>query len=258
MRALIALTVLMLVAEKADAADRPFAGIVYNTKEAQALTFDCSQSGAEMTCSFTQSAVSRKAKPEDLPAVLHRGKSEFPDWLRQAPKACPEIETMDAVFSGRKPPPDAAKFAEGMRNATERQKSDMQRSVSSLAGLCRERSEARYLAFLRETHEIETRSCRVWTSNFTQRFRQVGSAGTWVVVDSPTGECGTVNVSRFERAPEAGGLFWRYLSKKVVTNKAGQVMPGMTCAALDENEYLFDWRSIDRQMSCDYMSFGPL
>lgn len=257
MRALVILAGL-LVPVVALSTERPFGGIVYNVKDPQALTYECSQSGVEMTCSFTQSAVSRKAKPDELASALQRGKTEFATWVRQAAKECPGIETMGAVLSGRQAPPDQAKFLEGMRNMTPTQKADLERSVASLLSACRDRTESSYLAFIRHTHDISTRTCRVWTSNFTQRFRRVGGAGPWVVVDSPTGACGTVNVSRFENEAISGGLFWRYFSKKVVTNKSGELMPGFACSALDENEYLFDWRSIERQMGCDYISFGPL
>lgn len=248
----------LLASVSLSAADRPSSGMVYNTQDPQALTFECAQSGAEMTCSFIQSAVSRKATPEDLAKVLQQGKTEFVGWLQQAAKECPQIEMMDAVLSGRKPPPDEAKFMEGMRNTTPTQKADLQKSIAALNAACKDRTEARYLAFLRHSHDVSTRSCRVWTSTYSQRFRQVGtSAGPWVVVDSPTGPCGLVNVSRFERAPGNASIFWRYFSKKVVTNKTGELFPGVSCSGLDEAEYLFDWQSIDRQMGCDYVSFGP-
>ncbi len=250
--------VCLLASSSLSAADRPSSGIVYNTKDPQALTFECTQSGAEMICSFTQSAVSRKAAPEDLAKVLHQGKTEFVNWLQQAPKECPQIEMMDEVLSGRKPAPDEKKFIEGIRNTTQTQKADLQRSIAALVAACRDRTEARYLTFLRHSHDVSTRSCRVWTSNYSQRFRQVGTAtGPWVVVDSPTGPCGSVNVSRFERADGNASMFWRYFSKKIVTNKAGEFFPGASCSGLDEAEYLFDWKSIDRQMGCDYVSFGP-
>lgn len=257
MRTLFILAALMM-SFAALSTERPLGGIVYNVKDPQALTYECSQSGAEMTCSFTQSAVSRKANPDEMASSLRRGKTEFAAWVKQAAKECPGIETMASVLSGRQVPPDQAKFIEGMRNMTSTQKADLERSIALLLSACRDRTESSYLAFIRHTHEISTRTCRVWTSNFTQRFRRVGRAGPWVVVDSPTGACGTVNVSRFENDAASGGIFWRYFSKKVVTNKSGDLMPGFSCSALDESEYLFDWRSIERQMGCDYISFGPL
>jgi hypothetical protein len=78
------------------------------------------------------------------------------------------------------------------------------------------------------------------------------------VSDAPTGPCGVVNVSRFEKDASTKYSFWVYHSKKVVTNPKGEVMPGFACSALDQAEYLFDWRSKEFFMGCAYIEFSPL
>ena len=68
-----------------------------------------------------------------------------------------------------------------------------------------------------------------------------------------------MNVSRFEQDETSGstGLFWRYYAKKVITNPRGEVWPGLSCSGLDQREYLYDWRSKDAYMGCNYIKFGP-
>lgn len=35
-------------------------------------------------------------------------------------------------------------------------------------------------------------------------------------------------------------------------------MPGVACKDLDEEEYVFDWKSKDYTFACDYVRFSPL
>jgi hypothetical protein len=162
---------------------------------------------------------------------------------------------LEAVLAGHAPPgADKAKFEAGMLKMAPTQKADTLRGIKAFVELCREQTEARYIDLVRGDHERKQRTCRVWTNTFTQRFTRV-MEGPWVVRDAPTGSCGVVNVSRFEMDADSGLKFWRYHSKKVVTNKAGELMPGFPCSGLDEQEYLFDWRSEQRHLGCEYIRF---
>jgi hypothetical protein len=76
--------------------------------------------------------------------------------------------------------------------------------------------------------------------------------GPWIVVDRPSGPCGVVNVSRFERDTQSK-IFWKYFAKKVITNPRGEVIPGLSCGGLDEREYLYDRRSQEIFLRCDYI-----
>ena len=123
-------------------------------------------------------------------------------------------------------------------------------------GFCREPTEARLLDIARFEYQKETRTC-IASSRLgvhTERFQRVGRS-TWVATDTLKGPCGVVNVGRFEKESEVKFKHWRYYDKNVVTNPAGKVL-GFSCSELDQNEYLYDWRSKEWPLGCDYLEFG--
>ena len=75
------------------------------------------------------------------------------------------------------------------------------------------------------------------------------------------GACGIVQLSRFEpeRLKSSSGEFWKYIAKKSVTNKQGLFMRGfggdVMCKDLDENEYIYDYKSKTHALGCDYIEF---
>jgi hypothetical protein len=256
-----AFTTMCLSVVGATAQDRPTMGMVHNTVEANALTYDCRPVGSELECSFVQTSVRRKAKPEDLAEALRKGRENYPEFKRTSAKECQGYAGLYEAVASNRPPAgaDAKKFVESIARLHPSQKADMTKLLERARDMCSDFSEAKFLDFVRTGHERDTRVCKVSSHTFKQRFRQVDTNGPWVVADSPNGPCGVVNVSRFEfEAGSYGGKFWRYLSKKVVTNPRGEMLPGMACSSLDEREYLYDWRSEERFLGCDYVEFGVL
>ena len=58
--------------------DVPLVGLLYNTSEATSLTYQCRETDPNtIDCEFQQVTVRRKAKIEDLPAVLEKAAAEF-------------------------------------------------------------------------------------------------------------------------------------------------------------------------------------
>ncbi|NKM84784.1 hypothetical protein GFL54_10825 [Rhizobium laguerreae] len=39
---------------------------------------------------------------------------------------------------------------------------------------------------------------------------------------------------------DTSGMFWRYIALKAATNPSGTVVPGMSCSAIDQGEYVYD------------------
>lgn len=73
-----------------------------------------------------------------------------------------------------------------------------------------------------------------------------------------------VQLSRFtpERSDVGNYTFWKYTAKKAVTNPQAIAFPGVgknvLCKELDEAEYLYDWRSKQQPLQCDYIEFSVL
>ena len=99
------------------------------------------------------------------------------------------------------------------------------------------------------------------TQTYKQTFQFVNDAvsgeGTWVVISSPTGPCGVINLSRFERAPNTDIPFWNYVAKKTITNPKGKILGLNSCSVLDEDEYLYTWNSKEHFMGCEIIEFSP-
>jgi hypothetical protein len=241
--------------------------MLYNTSEWHSLTYECSLSGANLDCSFTQVTVRSKAKPQELNEALSKARAAFKSFKENAANECKGVgQVYEAITSGRAPPgADPQKFADGMSKMHSMQKADTTNMLQRLHEVCQNPTEAKFLDFTRFNHEKETRTCKVSTNTYKQRFRKVGEDGPWVVVDSPNGTCGVVNVSRFEQSPSLSGndttsglRFWTYYAKKVVTNKRGEAFPGLSCSGLDEAEYLYDWKTNETYANCDYIEFSPI
>jgi hypothetical protein len=70
-------------------------------------------------------------------------------------------------------------------------------------------------------------------------------------------------LSRFEAEAEASSNFklWKFVSQKAVTNPEATYFPGspgIKCKELDQAKYVWDWRSKEHPLRCDYIEFSPL
>jgi hypothetical protein len=97
------------------------------------------------------------------------------------------------------------------------------------------------LEYARIIHEMEMRTCKVVSFQFTQVFRK-SSPTTWNVVNDPDAgwasrPCSIVNLSRFEAK---GTYSWDYYARKAITNPNGQSMGGKCGETFDEREYKYE------------------
>ena len=79
----------------------------------------------------------------------------------------------------------------------------------------------------------------------------------WTAAAAPSGNCGIVDLGRFEQE-KTHGLFWKYYSRNAITNPNAVLNfgTGETCASLDQREYFWDWRGPAEFAGCDYIEFG--
>src|SRR5262245_51030585 len=83
----------LLLADTAMAQEFPTTGQVYNTRENNFLTYDCSKRSGEnrIDCKFVQISIRKKAKPEDLEGRISDAKKQFSDQVKGLEKTCPFI-----------------------------------------------------------------------------------------------------------------------------------------------------------------------
>lgn len=248
-------------ASSASAEEAPSTGLLYNTKEAHSLVYRCQQNlDNSLDCEFTQTAVRKKTKPDDLNFKLNQAREEFRAGVKMSADECKMYKDMNDVFEGRKKAPKE----EGLKEITEMQKKDLLKMTKSMMEFCKSKTEENFLNFVRLGHEKDTRTCKVSANTYKQAFRFVqdhlSNAGAWVVQSTPEGPCGIVQLSRFEpeRLKDSKLVFWKYLARKAITNPQGSFFPGASCKGLDEGEYVYDWRSKEHSLGCDYVEFTPL
>ncbi|MGF6178350.1 hypothetical protein [Ensifer sp. 4252] len=199
----------------------------------------------------------KKAKPADLEKKLYEARKNYPGAVKEFsdPKECNMVGawlgmatgqiSIDAVLA-RNPgiTTDAAKFKEGMIRLQEDAKANpsMLDTFRALAGMCDHPTEENFLKITKADHDKGLRTCQVSSNPFAQEFvwvSDVGNGGAWVVSSQPEGPCGVVQLSRFEKdQSHTSALFWRYIARKAATNPSGTVLPGLSCSAVDQGEYV--------------------
>lgn len=258
----VSIIVWLIGASNVLAEDAPDMGFLYNTKETHSLVFQCHKSTDNMLeCDFTQTAVRKKEKPDDLKASLNQARDEFRNGVKFTSEECKSYSDLLDILEGRKKPPKE----EGLKNITEIEKRDLIESMKAMTQFCKDKTEENYLKLIRLNHDKNMRTCQVSSNTFKQTFRyiqdNVSGKGTWVTKGDPAGPCGIVQLSRFEPEQPKKGFpitFWKYIARKAITNPQGSIAPGALCKELDESEYLYDWRSKEHQLSCDYIDFSAL
>src|SRR5262245_48039069 len=232
----------------ADEKQPPY-GLVYEANDdgnSRGLHFKCSNTTVnELECEFVSISNFKKAKAGGLNKALEDARQQFRDSQKEKLKQmdCQEFENWLASLRGlpSKLKPDQAAAFQKMSG---RERHDMEKGVTSLLAFCKNPTEENLLNIAKGTHEKDSKTCSIYTSQFTQKFKWVDK-DTWVSNDGPGGLCGVVTVSRLNK----DSTLWVYTTKSVVNNKTPD-----WCKKMDESEHLYDWRGGgDRFVGCDYV-----
>jgi hypothetical protein len=242
---------------------RPFTGIVYNIVDRASLTYECTSLPAnpqEIRCKFIQTSVRHKTKPEDLARDLEAMSDEYRKKGNTfSAQECDGFEAAQRILEGKEAGPDPALAKKYLENLNPMEKADTLKLMASFVRFCRQPSEANALQIIRTGHEKKLRTCNVSAHEFSQTLRRSPSGTTWTVVSQPTGDCGVVQLDRFEEAHSIGKVkFWDYYARKAVTNPNGVMLLGNKCSGLDQREYKYQWQTETYHVGCDYIEFSPL
>jgi hypothetical protein len=256
----------------------PQTGIVYNIKEDSSITYSCvKKTETLLECDLVQTAVRRKANASDLNKKLAEAKKQMPNAIKEISKdnTCEWVGPIVQVLRGKITPEQAADstlknliadrnvFIKSMNALSDSAKQETLETMSATDDFCKTKSEDSYLKITKLEHERQMRTCTVGSNPFKQRLIWVtdyAGTGAWVVSGQPSGPCGVVQLDRFEPVKVFGNLvLWRYIAKKVITNPKGELLlPGMTCADFDQDEYPYSWKKErDSRLGCEYIEFTP-
>lgn len=268
------------VASTACAENAPTFGTVYNQREDSSLTYTCTPQGAQrLRCDFIQTSITKKAKPEDLEKRLADARKAYPNVVKDLAdtERCKMLGAILNISTGKAPidtvidqypnlATDRDEFSKDMRQFRDNAKSnpDLLDVSRAVVDLCNGPSEDGYLKLTRAIYAKDLRTCNVWSRPFTQEFVWVsdyGKGGAWVVSAPPDGPCGLVQLSRFENEnyqTDTAGLHWRYVARRAVTNPSGTYLPGFSCSAFDQSEFVYDWKQTRSDyMQCEFVKFSP-
>jgi hypothetical protein len=254
-RLLVGFSMVGFAVSAVNAQDRPTNGLVFHTTENSSITFFCERvSENVIDCDFVQTFVRQEAKPEDLETALKKSSSQYEEEIKIFKNFdCGNLDEILMMLgeNGSNPNADAklSKLPVG-------QLDDLRNFAKSYFRLCKSPTRANFQKMIRINHEKNSRTCRVGSFAFQQRMKRTAS-GSWAVIPEATGECGVVQLDRFEPANQSRFTFWNYIARKTVTNPSGRQLL-MQCENLDEAEYVYEWKSRDIYMNCNYIKFSPM
>ena len=248
----------------AQTTEPPRFGMLYNTRESHSMKYECDAlDDANITCKFTQIMV-RKALDE-LEAQKHtatviaqyRDSSSKGTLQKGMAEICKLGDEYQRFLNGGATTQEAAEL--DLANPINRR--DLEGVRKSIAAICADPSEKNFIALDKQFQSKKLRTCKVATNDFSQNFQRVGNTNTWTAKNSkPEGNCGFIQLSRFEEV-SAGGVvkFWVYRAKRATTNPNGKyegfLSKPKSCSEFDESEYLYDWKERSLAMGCDYVEF---
>lgn len=280
MRALI-IGLVLVVAGAAMASEAPGLGTVHNTKDKGWLTYVCEEVGAEsLTCDMTQVMIRKKLDPANVQAKYQEAVQNWPAVLLQeynassvaelmASKQMRELCEQSTTYlgalhggDGSRLPPEARS---GLARMSPLQRRDAEQQFGAIVESCNFKTLDGLKRSARLALERDARTCTVSTNAFKQTFRPVrnsdGKLLSWNYADAtPQGECGMIQLSRFRPADPDGKtdtIFWQYIAKRATSNPEGSHWLA-SCKDFDESETLYDWRSSEIALQCDYIEYSPI
>jgi hypothetical protein len=239
------------------AGDIPTAGIAYNTKETNSIVFRCNQTKAStIDCEFNQTRVLPALKSEQSIKNLSIAREEFKKGTTIEKEECDRFQQILDIIDGKE--------TEKTSNAPEllhqfKNKDDISFLKAGLI-FCKKPTEENFIEMTRIIDSKKTRTCLASSNTFKQSYILMRDTGAWIAQSKPTGDCGIVDLSRFDPDKSLGSNFtaWNFIAKKAITNPNGTLLLGQPCSGLDEEEYLFSWQNRTWPMQCDYVEFSPL
>jgi hypothetical protein len=268
----VSIIVFIAISTAARAAEQyPTSALLKNTVENSALTIQCEkQSDGSLKCNFLQVSVRKEAKASDLKPYLKKNMDRFlKESLKKANeeggnKLCSQLsEYLTAIKSGIAPKNwpnfDAAKFQKMLDPANARATNESFKYMEALRDAVCEPSKVSVEKALRLGHNKEVKTCRVSSHQFEQLFRFEAESGNWVHTSTPSGACGKIQIgvlSEYWPFGKTSIAAWKYVTKKVVTNKNGKDGLFGSCSNWDEEEYTYDIDTQERFLECDYIKFS--
>lgn len=245
----------VIAASSAIAEDIPRTGILYHTTENSSLVFSCkSVSFDRINCEFNQTSVRTKLTEAEAAEKIAQERQQYAAKPEAMSKDVCELATaLDDMLSGRKQAPKKEELA-SMRTQT---KKEIQAFTDAALKFCRQPSMDNYLNLIRLEYGKQTKTCSVSSTAYKQTL-SLADTNNWAVIPEATGDCGVIQLDRFEADKSHGITFWNYVARKVVRNPNARAATGLKCSVFDQNEYRYSWKKRDIDLNCEHIEFSPI
>lgn len=103
------------------------------------------------------------------------------------------------------------------------------------------------------TTEKDATTCLVSSQNWSEIFfPKINSDNSyWLAQSEGSGECGIINISTLKKD---GDYYWKYQSKRIVTNKSGEGIN--SCDKYEERDITYSNNQKEYDISCKIFKFG--
>jgi hypothetical protein len=241
----------------------PTVGLLHHTTENSSLQYSCVLRGKSLECEMTQSFVRRQLNDADIPKKREALSVEMAK-LSFSQGDCKSTLKGGKEFEARLKDPSSIPSDDKLRfgQMTQAEKDTVLEMFRLYENVCKTNSLAAKQALGEHLLNEEAGLCRVGSHHWKETFRyQASGAGpAWISDSEPRGDCGVVQLNRFELAKDAAtSTFWNYVSRKAVSNPTGELLIlGGKCSNLDEGTYSYTWKSRELYLSCKKIVFSVL
>jgi len=224
-----------------------------------AISIDCQRiyQSTQLKCKFFQMTVSYKLEPDELEASISAEIEKVntdpealgDDPLEEVRKICPADNQDRAEIEGKlrelsKGP--RKDYAEGMLQ------------VFKEACNAKDISDAKrvYIKLVTLGSQNNAVTCKVWPNHWEEIFEYHNTLESqyWVTKSEPQGECGIINVSTLKKD---GKFFWKYDSRRVVTNSEGGGAL-LSCKNFEDRTVSYTWNPREHDVNCKVITFSVL
>jgi len=256
------LTVLILafplVSNSASYPDAPTTIILHDSSGARnAIQLSCNLSADNRTlmCKFYQMSVSYKLEIDELQdsinAEIYKIKNEK-DYLGKDPVK--DIQKL--CFSKSKDSEEINEHFNKMKSGSKKEYAEKMISIGNDA--CKAKTIKQVQDVMTKLiildKEWNTVTCKVWPNIWEETFELQTTLESqyWLSKSKPAGECGIINISTIKKDDK---YFWKYSSRRVVTNHEGN-LGSLSCEKFEDRNVSYSWKQKEHSVNCKEIKFG--
>jgi hypothetical protein len=221
------------------------------------VQMDCnieSRDKREINCQFFQMSVTYALDPDDYASKLDeeikrvgsQGSDKNENPASEAKKICD-------LYSD-----NTSEFDKSFDAALGSRKEKYWRSMREIfIGACnlktKEATNKLFQKLVRVGLEWEAKTCKVWPNVWAEKFspEYTKDGYYWLSKSEPQGECGVLNISTLRKDDD---YFWKYESRRVITNKEGD--GGLIeCSSFEDRSVVYSWRPKEHIVDCGEIKF---